>query len=92
MRRRRRSSFSSTPDGMGRVLWLQPAGIQRRRRRRPPVVPILLLLDRTADVFLARRYGVDGWIFKPLDAFRLRRAARTLLAGEDYQESPALAS
>jgi len=55
-------------------------------------VPILLLLDRPADVFLARRYGVDGWIFKPLDAFRLRRAARTLLAGEDYQESPALAS
>jgi phosphoribosylcarboxyaminoimidazole (NCAIR) mutase len=28
---------------MGRVLWLQPAGIQRRRRR-PPVVPIVLLL------------------------------------------------
>lgn len=55
-------------------------------------VPILLLLDRPADVFLARRYGVDGWIFKPLDAFRLRRAARALLAGEDYQESPALAS
>jgi penicillin-binding protein A len=41
--RRRRSSFSSTPDGMGRVLWLQPAGV-RRRRRRPPVVPVLLLL------------------------------------------------
>ena len=42
--RRSRSTFSSTPDGMGRVLWLQPAGIQRRRRRRPPVVPIVLLV------------------------------------------------
>lgn len=49
---------------------------------RLPDVPILLLLDRAADIQLARRSGADGWIVKPLDAFRLRRAATAILAGE----------
>jgi DNA-binding response OmpR family regulator len=53
--------------------------------------PILLLLDRPADVPLARRTGVEGWMVKPLDAFRLRRAARALLADQDYQEPSGLA-
>ena len=46
---------------------------------RLPQVPVLMLLDRDADVFLARRSGADGWIVKPLDAFALRRAATSLL-------------
>ena len=29
MRRRRRSTFSSSPDGLGRVRWLQPARTRR---------------------------------------------------------------
>jgi DNA-binding response OmpR family regulator len=45
---------------------------------------ILLLLDRRADVFLARRSGADGWLIKPLDPIRLRRAVKALLAGEQY--------
>jgi DNA-binding response OmpR family regulator len=49
---------------------------------RLPEVPVLLLLDRQADVFLAKRSGADGWIVKPLDAFRLRRAATAILDGE----------
>jgi DNA-binding response OmpR family regulator len=49
---------------------------------RLPDVPILMLLDREADVHLARRSGAEGWVVKPLDAFRLRRAATTILAGE----------
>jgi DNA-binding response OmpR family regulator len=53
---------------------------------RLPDVPVLMLLDRTADVFLARRSNADGWLVKPLDAFRLRRAVGTLLAGEMYTE------
>jgi DNA-binding response OmpR family regulator len=53
--------------------------------------PILLLLDRPADVPLARRTGVEGWMVKPLDSFRLRRAARTLLADDTYQEPSGLA-
>ena len=42
---------------------------------RLPRVPVLMLLDRDPDVFLARRSEADGWMVKPLDAFRLRRAA-----------------
>ena len=37
-----------------------------------------MLLDRAADMFLAHRADADGWLIKPLDAFRLRRAAQTL--------------
>jgi DNA-binding response OmpR family regulator len=47
---------------------------------------ILMLLDRTPDVFLARRSGADGWLVKPLDAFRLRRAASTVLDGGTWLE------
>jgi len=48
---------------------------------RLPEVPVLILLDRQADVFLARRSGADGWIVKPLDAFTVRKAATAILAG-----------
>ena len=49
-------------------------------------IPVLMLLDRDADVFLAERCDADGWVIKPLDAFRLRRAATALLAGETWTE------
>ena len=39
-------------------------------------IPVLLLLDRRPDVFLARRSGAEGWLVKPLDPLRLRRATR----------------
>lgn len=59
---------------------------------RLPDVAVLMLLDRDADVFLARRSDADGWLIKPLDAFRLRRAAAALLDGGDYHEgSPVVA-
>ena len=47
---------------------------------------IVLLLDREADLFLARRSGADGWLVKPLDAGRLRRAAQAVLAGGTWTE------
>ena len=53
---------------------------------RLPHVPVLVLLDRAADLHLARRSGADGWLIKPLDALRLRRAARALVAGGTYTE------
>lgn len=53
---------------------------------RLPHVPAIMLLDRRADVHLARRSGADGWLVKPLDALRLRRAVRAVLAGESYTE------
>jgi DNA-binding NarL/FixJ family response regulator len=48
---------------------------------RLPHIPFLLLLDRRADVFLAKRSGVEGFLVKPLDPIRLRRAKEALLAG-----------
>jgi DNA-binding response OmpR family regulator len=47
---------------------------------------VLMLLDRTADVFLARRAEADGWLVKPLDALRVRRAAQQVLDGGTYTE------
>jgi len=47
-------------------------------------VPVLLLLDRRADVFFAKRVGVAGWLIKPLDPLRTRAAVQSLLAGEHY--------
>lgn len=49
-------------------------------------VRVLMLLDRAADIHLARRSGAEGWLIKPLDALRLRRAADALIAGERYDE------
>ena len=53
---------------------------------RLPHVPVLMLLDRVADVHLAKRSGADGWLVKPLDPLRLRRAVRAVTAGEPYRE------
>lgn len=53
---------------------------------RLPHVPVLLLLDRRADVFLARRSGAEGWVIKPLDPIRLSRAIATVMAGGTYED------
>ena len=45
-----------------------------------------MLLDRSADVFLAQRSAAEGWLIKPLDAIRLRRALRTVIGGGTYTE------
>lgn len=49
-------------------------------------VKVLMLLDRAADIHLARRSGAEGWLVKPLDALRLRRAADALAHGGRYNE------
>ncbi len=51
-----------------------------------PHVPVLVLLDRRPDVFLARRSGAEGWLVKPVDPIRLRRAADALLDGGEYHD------
>ena len=53
---------------------------------RIPITAVLMLLDRAADVFLAQSCEADGWLIKPLDAFRLRKAANVLLDGYSYFE------
>ena len=49
--------------------------------------PVLLVLDRRADVFLARRSGAEGWILKPLDPIRLRKAVTALLGGGTWHDA-----
>jgi len=51
-----------------------------------PHVPTLILLDRTADVYIAQRADADGWLIKPVDALRLRRAVNAVMAGDPYTE------
>jgi DNA-binding response OmpR family regulator len=56
---------------------------------RLPHVPVLMLLDRDVDAFLAARAEADGWIVKPIDAFRLRKAATAVWGGGTYREGMA---
>jgi CheY-like chemotaxis protein len=49
-------------------------------------VPVILLLDRAPDLHLARRCGAEGWLVKPLDSLRIRRAVAAVLDGEAWQE------
>jgi DNA-binding response OmpR family regulator len=53
---------------------------------RLPHVPVLMLLDRRADVFLAKRSSAEGYVVKPLDPIRVRRAAQSLLAGGTFND------
>lgn len=54
---------------------------------RIPHVPIVLLLDRDADIHLARRSGADGWLVKPLDPIRLNKAIGDVAKGLSYSEA-----
>ena len=49
--------------------------------------PVLIVLDRRADVFLAKRSGAEGWIIKPLDPIRLRKAYTAVLAGGTWHDT-----
>lgn len=72
--------------GIATFLYLQ----QEAEDGRLPATPVLMLLDRPADVPMTRRVGAEGWLIKPLDAFRLRKAARTLLEGGTFHEPSGL--
>ena len=48
---------------------------------------VMLLLDRDADIFLARRSDADAWLIKPLDALRIQRAAAAVLADGEFREA-----
>jgi DNA-binding response OmpR family regulator len=52
---------------------------------RVPAVPVLMLLDRHADLHLAKRSSADGWILKPFDALSLKRAVNDVLHGPDAE-------
>lgn len=44
-----------------------------------PDVKILMLLDRQADVHLAKRSAANAWLVKPFDPMTLQRAVDTAL-------------
>ncbi len=54
---------------------------------RLPHIPVVMLLDRIADVHLARRSGAEGWLVKPIDSLRLRRAVKEVRSGGVWHES-----
>jgi DNA-binding NarL/FixJ family response regulator len=49
-------------------------------------VPVLMLLDRRADAFLARRCGAEGFVLKPLEPLTVRSAVRDLLRGDAFED------
>jgi DNA-binding NarL/FixJ family response regulator len=53
---------------------------------RLPHVPVLMLLDRRPDVFLARRAQAEGWLVKPVDALRMRKAITAVMNGGSYED------
>lgn len=44
-----------------------------------PRVRVLMLLDRQADIHLAKRCAADGYLVKPLNPLSLKRAARAIM-------------
>ncbi|NNL97931.1 MAG: response regulator [Acidimicrobiia bacterium] len=50
---------------------------------RGDAIPVVLLLDRSADEFLAKRAGADGWLTKPFTSHQLREAFSGLIATPD---------
>ncbi|MGI9647156.1 MAG: response regulator transcription factor [Acidimicrobiia bacterium] len=47
-----------------------------------PEVPVVLLLDRSADAFLAKRAAADAWLQKPFDTEELRSTVAAVLTQE----------
>jgi DNA-binding response OmpR family regulator len=56
---------------------------------RLPRAKVLMLLDRAADVHLAKRCDADAWLIKPLSPLALKRAARSILNPPSPVEPPA---
>ena len=53
-----------------------------------PHVNVLMLLDRQADIHLAKRCAADGYLVKPLNPLSLKRAARAILAAAAAEPGP----
>jgi DNA-binding response OmpR family regulator len=48
---------------------------------------ILVLLDRRADVFMTRRSGADGFVVKPINALKIRRAVEEVLEKGKFEDT-----
>ena len=54
---------------------------------RLPRHAVVMLLDRDADEFLARRSGADAWLVKPINPLALRRRVSAVLADLEAENS-----
>ncbi len=48
---------------------------------------VLVLLDRRADVFMTRRSGADGFVIKPLDSLKIKRAVNAVLKSGRFEDT-----
>jgi two-component system, OmpR family, response regulator BaeR len=71
---------------MGGLAVAMQATLEAAAGRLEKPVPMLMLLDRRADTFLAKRTAVAGWLVKPLDPLRISAAVTALLAGGRYYD------
>ena len=62
--------------GMAACLAVRQEEDMGRLERRP----VIMLLDRDADEFLARRSEADAWLVKPINPMRLARLVASTLA------------
>ena len=53
-----------------------------------PDVPVVLLLDRLADGFLAKRAAVHSWLVKPFDPHQLREAVDDAIGSKETSRKP----
>ena len=63
---------------MGGIATCLEIRMEEQMRRLKPR-PVLLLLDRKADTFLARRSSADSWLIKPIESLRLSRKVAALI-------------
>ena len=53
-----------------------------------PGLPVVLLLDRSADGFLAKRSGAAAWLTKPFTSHELETAVESALASRAAEPAP----
>ena len=53
---------------------------------RLPSSKVLMIVDRRADIFLARRSSANGYIIKPLDSIRIRKAVVEILSNQNFED------
>ncbi|NNN12295.1 MAG: response regulator transcription factor [Acidimicrobiaceae bacterium] len=53
---------------------------------RLPSSKVLMIVDRRADIFLARRSSANGYLIKPLDPIRIRKAVVEILSNQKFED------
>lgn len=54
---------------------------------RMELTKILVLLDRRADVFMTRRSAADGFLLKPFNSLKIRKAVNEVLTTGKFEDT-----